>query len=144
MANDVIGFIPQVGVSNRLNSLQTKDGQFIITTDDSKIYLDMDGKRQLIAEAKNNKNIIRGTFYLINWQYDSKNSIYYQTIEHSSISGNYPLMIDLVVSSSQQIGATEQDEWGKITRIVAGEGTLTAYCYSSQPFIDLNFQGKEV
>jgi hypothetical protein len=49
-------------------------------------------------------------------------------------------MIDVKISSDPYTGLEEQEQWSKITRVVAGEGAITAYCYDSQPSMDLTFR----
>lgn len=142
---EVIAFAPSFGKKADLYKMQEiRTGQFIITVDDGKIYLDAFGKRNLIGEAKNTKNLIYGTFYVTQWEYDAESGSYFQTVQNNKVSGDFPLMIDVVISNNVDIGVQEQNSWSKITKIVAENGAITAYCYDSQPDIDLNFRGQEV
>ena len=145
MAIESFGLYPRLGTSAGLKTLKYVKGQFICTTDNKKIYIDApNGNRILIAEAKSNLDLITGTFIQSEWQYQDSSDTWVQTVQNENVSGNYPLIIDLVVTLDSELGATEQDEWSKITRIVTEYGKIIAYCYGNQPNVDLNFQAKEV
>ena len=144
MEETILSFSPFFGKKKDLVRVEQKDGQFIVTTDDPKIYLDAEGKRILIAQGKSSNDIIMGTFYVTNWSYNEKTGIYSQSITAQSVTGDYPLIVDLIISSDSDDGVLEQNDWGKITKIVAEEGKIIGYCYDSQPTIDLSFQAKEV
>ena len=141
---EVIAFTPSFGKQADLYKMQVKTGQFIITTDDGKIYLDAFNQRNLVGEAKNAKNLIEGVFYAENWEYDEDSESYFQIVPNTKVSGDYPLMIDVKISTNPYTGLEEQEQWFKITRVVAGEGAITAYCYDSQPSMDLTFRAQEV
>lgn len=49
MEETILSFSPFFGKKKDLVRVEQKDGQFIVTTDDPKIYLDAEGKRILIA-----------------------------------------------------------------------------------------------
>lgn len=141
---DVLGFQPAFGKAEDLGKVTVKDGQFICTIDDSKIYVDYNGTRRLVGVGNNQNNISRGTFAMINWVYDEDNEIYIQEVAMPKVTGNHALLVDLVVSSSPDVGIEEDNEWGKVTKIMADEGKVIGYCYGSQPNIDLSFQVREI
>ena len=140
----VYPFSPAFGKEQDLNKISVKDGQLIITHDTGKIYLDYSGARKLVGESKNNNNFQTGTFFVSSWQYDDTDEIFYQSVPMTKVSGDYPLLVDLVISSDPYTGIQEDNEWGKITRIVANEGAIVGYCYGQPPGIDLNFKVKEI
>jgi hypothetical protein len=65
-----MNFSPKIGKQLNLENLPVKDGQFIVTTDDSKIYVDIDSQRQLVGEAKNPKNLLKATLNPNDWEKD--------------------------------------------------------------------------
>ena len=140
-------FTPIYGTSSQIKRQLSRmeAGQFIVATDVGKIYLDVSSnKRILVGQTKSVEDLIKGTFVADGWKEAEDDGYVFQTITNSKVTGKHPLIIDLIVSSDIDVGTDEQNEWAKISRIVAGAGTITAYCYDTEPKISLNFQAKEV
>jgi hypothetical protein len=78
------------------------------------------------------------------WEQDPETSIYSQIFEIEDITGELPLLIDLIVSDDPAIAEIEESNWAKITKVVAKEGQVIGYCYGDMPNCDLTFQMKEV
>ena len=139
-----MNFSPKIGSQINLENLSVKDGQFIITTDDSKIYVDIDGQRKLVGEAKNVNNLLKATLNQNDWIRDDDKEYYYQTVEVLGISGKYPLMVDLIVTTDESLTAQrELKDWAKMVSIQAERNSITAYCYNIPSGV-LNIQLQEV
>lgn len=139
-----MNFSPKIGSQINLENLSVKDGQFIVTIDDSKIYVDIDGQRKLVGEAKNSKNLLKATFNPNDWERDDQKEYYFQTIEVLGVSGKYPLIVDLIPTTDEPLTAQrELKDWAKMISIQADKGSITAYCYNI-PSTILNIQLQEV
>lgn len=139
-----MNFSPKIGSQANLESLSVKDGQFIITTDDSKIYVDIDGQRKLVGDAKNVNNLLKATFNPSNWERDDQKEYYFQTVEVLGVSGKYPLVVDLIPTTDEPLTAQrELKDWAKMISVQAKKNSITAYCYNV-PSSVLNIQMQEV
>lgn len=142
-------FRPWKGTQKHMiESVPIEDGRLLITTDEKKIYVDtrVDGvlQRVVVGEAKNSTEVYNGVFLVNDWEYVTATGTYKQEISIAGITGNFPVIIDLVVSASAEVGLEEQAEWSKITKVVADTGKIIAECYDEAPTLALNFQVKEV
>ena len=139
-----MNFFPKIGEQLNLENLPVKDGQFIVTIDDSKIYVDIDSQRRLVGEAKNPKNLLKATLNLNDWERDDQKEYYYQSVNILGISGKYPLIVDLIPTINEPLTAQrELKDWAKMVSIQADEDSITAYCYNI-PSTALNIQLQEV
>lgn len=139
-----MNFSPKIGSQTNLENLSVKEGQFIVTTDDSKIYVDIDGQRKLVGEAKNVNNLLKATFNPNDWERDDQKEYYFQTIEVLGVSGKYPLVVDLIPTTDEPLTAQgELKDWAKMISIQADKNSITAYCYNI-PSSVLNIQLQEV
>lgn len=69
---------------------------------------------------------------------------YIQTLLISGLTDESSPVVDVMVSSNMPQGILEIQQWGLISRMVAKQGTITAYCYGNKPTISLNIHIKEV
>lgn len=63
---------------------------------------------------------------------------YTQTVEVESITEDLNPRIDVIISDDIDIGKKEEAEFSYFTKVITGNGTLTAYCYEIKPTVDLN------
>lgn len=69
---------------------------------------------------------------------------YIQTLLIPGLTDESSPIVDIMVSSYMPQGILEIQQWSLISRMVAKQGTITAYCYGNKPTINLNIHIKEV
>lgn len=139
-----MAFSPKFGEQANLDNVSIKDGQLLVTIDSKKIYIDADGQRYLVGEAKDSKNLLKTTLNVMNWERDDQKEYYSQTITILGITGNFPLMVDLITTIDEPLTAQrELKDWAKIVKIQAKENGIIAYCYNA-PSGNLNIQLQEI
>ena len=139
-----MAFSPKFGEQANLDNVSIKDGQLLVTIDSKKIYIDADGQRYLVGEAKDSKNLLKTTLNVMDWERDDQKEYYSQTITILGITGNFPLMVDLITTIDEPLTAQrELKDWAKIVKIQAKKDGIIAYCYNA-PSGNLNIQLQEI
>ncbi len=65
---------------------------------------------------------------------------YTQTVPVEGITSGSSPIVDIVISENTETGIKESDAFACITRISAGDGNITAYCYTDKPEVDINLK----
>lgn len=76
--------------------------------------------------------------------WEGESAPYTQTVEVEGMLEEDSPIVDIVQSDLPAAAAEELKEWGYISRITAGEDSVTAVCYADRPTVDLNLQFKVV
>ncbi len=63
---------------------------------------------------------------------------YTQTVSVEGITELLNPRIDIIVSDDIETGKKEEAAFSCITKVITGDGVLTAYCYENKPDVDLN------
>lgn len=137
MAN-LLGFTPYVGQSQKLNSVLKKNGQFLITVDDGKIYVDVNDERYLVST----KNILKSQEIILEGNsWEEENNIYVQTALVEDIKKDTFFDVKPVISLDASLGVQEKQAFNLITNIIIEEdGTIKFLCYEEPPQIDFSVQ----
>lgn len=75
------------------------------------------------------------TLLASNW---SKTRPYTQTVAVNGITKELNPRIDIIISDNVILGQEEEVSYSYLTRAITNDGSITAYCYSEKPTVDLN------
>ena len=120
-----------VAMANKLKTART-----IAITGDTIGSASFDGSDNITIETSVSvANYYTGTFSASEW---SSSVPHTQTITISGIKSTDTPLIDLDMSSATVSNGTQlTEQWALIGRVTTGTDTITAYCYSDIPTLDI-------
>ena len=74
----------------------------------------------------------------------SASAPYTQTVNVTGITATMTPIADIVLSATQATAETELEDWGKVSKIVTGAGSITVTCFKEKPTVALNIIMKVV